>query len=56
MANKAVKKAKHRMDTFSARGSQCPLCGKSFRKGCNHSVMEAKDKLFENYIKAIAHS
>ena len=50
-----AQKAKSKLDMFSARGSNCPLCGKSFRNECNHSVQEAKDKLFENYIKVIAH-
>ena len=50
-----AQKAKSKLDMFSARGSNCPLCGKSFRNGCNHSVQEAKNKLFENYIKVIAH-
>ena len=48
-----VKNAKDKMESFSARGSKCPICKKEFRKGCNHSVKEAKDKLQENYITAI---
>ncbi len=51
--NKKVKLAKERMDGFNARGSNCPICGKKFRDGYNHSVNEAKDKLNENYVKAI---
>lgn len=53
MSNKSIKREKHRMDTFSARDSNCPICGKVFRSGCDHSVRQAKYKLFENYIKAI---
>lgn len=52
--NKAVKKAKEKMESFSARGSKCPVCKKDFRRGCDHSVKQAKDKLFERYILAIA--
>ncbi len=52
--SKAVKKAKEKMDSFSARGSLCPLCGKDFRNGCSHSVKQARDKLLENYIRAVS--
>jgi len=49
-----IRQAKKRMDDFSARGSDCPICKKTFRCGCNHSVKQAREKLFEQYIKAIA--
>jgi galactose-1-phosphate uridylyltransferase len=54
MSNKKIKQAKAKLDNFSARGSRCPICKKSFRHGCDHSVTEAETRLFENYIKAIA--
>ena len=53
MCTNKVKKARFAMNNFSARGSKCPICHKWFRHGCNHSVIDAKNKLFENYIKAI---
>lgn len=52
--NKKVRRAKQKLDEFSARGSKCPICKANFRTGCSHSVKQAKDRLFENYIKAIA--
>jgi hypothetical protein len=54
MNNKKIKRAKEKLNNFSARGSRCPICKKSFRHGCDHSVKQAEDRLFENYIKAIA--
>ena len=39
--------------TFNARADKCPICHKWFRDGCNHSVLEARKKLIENYIKSI---
>ena len=45
-------KAKQHLDNFSARGSDCPICRKVFRTGCKHTVVEAKQRLFENYIKS----
>jgi len=52
--NNKIKQAKEKLDNFSARGSKCPICKKPFRHGCDHSVIQAKERLFENYIKAIA--
>ena len=52
--NKEIKKAKNKMESFSARGSKCPICNKQFRYGCKHSVVEAKAKLFQAYIIAVA--
>ena len=49
-------KAKEALDNFSARGSKCPICKKNFRRGCNHSVQQAKDRLFENYIRSITNT
>lgn len=51
--NKKIKQAKEKLDKFSPRGSVCPICKKSFRQGCSHSVNEAKDRLFQEYIAAI---
>lgn len=51
-----IRHAKEKMDSFSARGSNCPICKKEFRTGCNHSVAEAEQRLFENYIKAITNA
>lgn len=52
--SKRIQRAKKAMDTFSARGSKCPICKAQFRTGCNHSVKQAEDRLLQNYIKAIA--
>jgi len=49
-----IKKAKEKMDSFSSKDSVCPICKASFRRGCDHSIKQAKDKLFENYVRAIA--
>lgn len=50
-----VEKARRRMESFSARGSKCPICKADFRGDkCPHSVKQAEAKLFQNYIKAIA--
>jgi len=48
------KKAKAAMNNWTARGSDCPICKQPFRSGCSHTVDQAKTKLFENYISAIA--
>ena len=42
-----------RFRNWKARGDLCPICKKEFRTGCNHSVQQARDRLFENYIKTI---
>jgi len=49
----SIKKAKKRMEEFDPRGSKCPICKRNFRKGCAHSVSEATDRLFEDYVHAI---
>jgi len=51
--SKRIEKARNNMNSFSARDSKCPCCGKDFREGCGHSVTQAKDKLFERYIQAL---
>lgn len=51
---KKIKRARERMEQFSAKGDDCPICKKDFRRGCNHSIKQAKDKLFERYIRAIS--
>lgn len=52
--NKKIERAKRKLQNFSARGDKCPICHKNFRHGCGHSVEEAKDRLFQKYIEAIA--
>lgn len=47
------KQAKLALDSFSARGSKCPICKRGFRTGCQHSVGEAKRYLSEQYIKTL---
>ena len=39
---------------FNARGSNCPICKKPFRNGCNHSVVQAKERIEQDYIKAVS--
>lgn len=51
--NKQVERAKAKLENFSARGDKCPICHKDFRHGCDHSVRQAKDRLFQKYIYAI---
>ena len=53
---KNIKRAKDRMNSFSARGSKCPICKRDFRRGCEHSVVAAKGRLFQDYVRAIATS
>ncbi len=48
-----IQQARHKWKDFSARGSKCPVCRKDFRYGCRHSISEAKERLFEDYIRAI---
>lgn len=52
--NKQIVNAKRRLDTFDPRGSKCPICKASFRNGCNHSVKQANERLFELYLKAMS--
>lgn len=47
------KKALNKYKNFNAGGSKCPICNKQFRDGCKHSVVEVKERLYENYIKTI---
>ena len=47
------KKALNKYKNFNARGSKCPICNKQFRNSCGHSTIEAKERLYENYIKTI---
>lgn len=48
-----IRRARQRLANFSARESNCPLCGKSFRCGCDHSVEQAVNRLEENIVKAL---
>ena len=36
-----LKKLIKRKREFSARGSNCPICKSDFRRGCDHSIIEA---------------
>lgn len=38
---------------FDPRGSLCPICRKDFRRGCNHSVEEARKHIQKKEIKDI---
>lgn len=50
-----MKSAKQLRDDFCSRTSKCPICKTFFKSdSCPHSVVQAKDKLFQNYIKEIA--
>lgn len=53
MNKKALNKAKKKLRDFQARGSNCPLCGKPFRNGCNHSITQAIERLEQNVINAL---
>ena len=49
-----VKKELYKRSNFHARSSKCPLCGKLFKSDeCPHSIVEAHQRLDENYIRAI---
>lgn len=52
-SNAALNKAKKRLLDFQANNSRCPLCGKDFRRGCNHSVVQARERLEENILKSL---
>lgn len=52
--NRKIQRAKDKMTSWSARGDKCPICKRDFRHGCSHSVKQAKDRLFQDYIKVIA--
>lgn len=58
--NKKINAALDRFKNFSPRGDNCPICGASFgasfRHGCDHSVQQAKDRLFQRYIEAIVNN
>lgn len=57
--NKKAKSIKKRLYNFSARGSNCPICGKDFRnksgdkQGCPHSVAQAISHLEIAYLKEV---
>ena len=46
-----IRKAKEALKTFSARGSNCPICKKPFRYGCLHSVVEAEEFLEDRLLR-----
>lgn len=49
---KQIKKAKQKLEEFSPRGgSNCPLCGKEFRYGCDHSIQQAKEHMKDRILK-----
>ena len=37
---------------FNPRGSKCPICRKWFRKGCDHTVTQARDTLAQRVFNA----
>ena len=51
--NKRIAKARERAEKFSPRGSDCPICKKDFRYGCNHNVRQAEDRLQEEITKLV---
>jgi len=51
--NGALKRARARLNEWSARGGSCPLCHKDFRHGCNHSVVEVYQRLEQNVVNAM---
>lgn len=53
MSKGAVKRARERLNNWSARGGSCPLCHKDFRNGCNHSVVQAQQRLETNVVNAL---
>ena len=53
MSNRAIKRARKRLEEWSARGSSCPLCHKDFQHGCNHSVEQALSRLQQNVINVM---
>ena len=50
----SAKEAKRRMDEFDPKGSKCPICKREFRTGCKHNTVEARTRLNEIYLRAIA--
>ena len=48
----SLKVAKRRLREFSARGSNCPICKKGFRYGCNHSVTQAYERMEDDILNA----
>lgn len=53
MSKNSIKKARQRLFNWSAKGSNCPLCHKDFRHGCNHSVTQAIARLEQNVVNAM---
>ena len=47
-----LRRALNRQKTFSARGSSCPICGKGFRHGCDHSIVQAEEILIQRVANA----
>jgi hypothetical protein len=45
-----LKIAKNRIDSFDPRDSLCPICKNDFRRGCNHTIEQAREKLNDNYL------
>lgn len=52
---KSKKTAKYLMDRFDVKSSKCPICRKKFRSDdCPHSIPQARERLFEDYVREIA--
>jgi len=51
--NGALKRARKRLNEWTARGGQCPICHKEFRDGCNHTVSQAYERLEQNVVNAM---
>lgn len=48
-----VKQARRRIESWNPRGSNCPICHKDFRHGCNHNVVQSEQRLQEDLIDAL---
>lgn len=47
-------RARKRLQEFSPRGSNCPICRREFRgDGCPHSVTDARTRLEEDVTREI---
>jgi hypothetical protein len=52
--NNKSKKLYDRYQNWSFSGnSKCPMCGKDFKRDCNHNVAEVKQWLYAQYLRSL---
>lgn len=51
--NKRAFRAYRKFIDFDPHGDKCPICKRDFQEGCEHTIQQAIDRLFNVYINEI---